>query len=225
MKCFLVSNSPFSSSSSENIGTRNWEKYNEEFQGTQNKFANKFILTAKVFNLKLKALINTYTCGPTELTYLLNNLCTASFQGIFFTIPTLAITSNLAVWVRTLTYTVGYHYNLINPSFESTKYMPYFTLMGEQWDVFCQDLGENLLHFNGTGLQLFDCFDPFQICPVMACLDEGVKVVSCQAPVLRYLIVLMWQPLAFAQHLLKTPLLTYNDIQRTPQRTWQEFTA
>ena len=36
---------------------------------------------------------------------------------------------------------------------EPTKYTPYLTLMGELWDVFCEDLGENLCH-NCTALNI-----------------------------------------------------------------------
>ena len=38
------------------------------------------------------------------------------------------------------------------PEFEPTKYIPYLTLTGELWDVFCGNLGENLPCYNGTTL-------------------------------------------------------------------------
>ena len=33
-----------------------------------------------------------------------------------------------------------------------TKDTPYLTLTGELWGVFCKDLGENWLYYNGTAL-------------------------------------------------------------------------
>ena len=37
-----------------------------------------------------------------------------------------------------------------------TKYIPYLALTGELWDVFCEDLGENWLRYNGTALYCDD---------------------------------------------------------------------
>ena len=34
--------------------------------------------------------------------------------------------------------------------FEPTKYVTYLTLTGELWDVFCENFGENWLHYNST---------------------------------------------------------------------------
>ena len=36
--------------------------------------------------------------------------------------------------------------------FKPTKYTPCLALTGELWDVFCEDWGENWLHYNGTAL-------------------------------------------------------------------------
>ena len=36
--------------------------------------------------------------------------------------------------------------------FEPTKYIPYLTLMGELWDVFCKDFEETWSRYNGTAL-------------------------------------------------------------------------
>ena len=36
--------------------------------------------------------------------------------------------------------------------FEPTKYIPYLTLTGELWYVFCKDFEENWLRYNGTTL-------------------------------------------------------------------------
>ena len=38
--------------------------------------------------------------------------------------------------------------------FEPTKYIPYLTLTGELWDVFCEDLWKNWPHYNGTALYM-----------------------------------------------------------------------
>ena len=37
--------------------------------------------------------------------------------------------------------------------FESTKYTPYLTLMGELWGVFCEDFGEKRPHYISTALR------------------------------------------------------------------------
>ena len=37
---------------------------------------------------------------------------------------------------------------------ELTKHTPYLALMGELWGVFCEDLGENWPHCNGTALYI-----------------------------------------------------------------------
>ena len=36
--------------------------------------------------------------------------------------------------------------------FDPTKYTPYRALTGELWDVFCEDFGENWLHYNSLAL-------------------------------------------------------------------------
>ena len=38
--------------------------------------------------------------------------------------------------------------------FELTKSTPYLALKGELWGIYCEDLGENGLHYNGTVLHL-----------------------------------------------------------------------
>ena len=40
------------------------------------------------------------------------------------------------------------------PQFEPTKYTPYLALRGELRDVFCEDMGENWLNYNGTALYI-----------------------------------------------------------------------
>ena len=39
---------------------------------------------------------------------------------------------------------------------EPTKYIPYLTLRGELWDVFCENLGENWPRYNGTARYVDD---------------------------------------------------------------------
>ena len=49
--------------------------------------------------------------------------------------------------------------------FELTKYIPYLALLGELWDVFCENFWKKWLHYNGTALYLVmstvQCFTLF----------------------------------------------------------------
>ena len=44
-----------------------------------------------------------------------------------------------------------------NSDFKLTKDTPYLALRGELWGVYCEELGENWLCFNGTALYMGIC--------------------------------------------------------------------
>ena len=63
------------------------------------------------------------------------------------------ITQSNMIWygIEYLTVVIETEYK---SEFEPTQYSPYLALMGELWDVFCKDFGENWLCYNSTTLRL-----------------------------------------------------------------------